>query len=78
MGEIDESDLSVAEVLPTGTVTLLLADVEGSTRLWQTAPAEMATAIARLDGLLSDFPGTAVATCRAGRGRQLCPGVPSR
>ena len=58
MGEIDESDLSVAEVLPTGTVTLLLADVEGSTRLWQTAPAEMATAIARLDGLLSQIvPG---------------------
>jgi class 3 adenylate cyclase len=24
--------------LPTGTVTLLLADVEGSTWLWQTQP----------------------------------------
>jgi class 3 adenylate cyclase len=31
------SDLGVSE-LPTGTVTLLLADVEGSTRLWQTQP----------------------------------------
>ena len=29
------SDLGVSE-LPTGTVTLLLADVEGSTRLWET------------------------------------------
>ena len=28
------SDLGVSELLPTGTVTLLLADVEGSTRLW--------------------------------------------
>lgn len=53
MSEIDESDPSVAEVLPTGTVTLLLADVEGSTRLWQTAPDEMADAVARLDRELS-------------------------
>jgi class 3 adenylate cyclase len=29
------SDASVREALPTGTVTLLLADVEGSTRLWE-------------------------------------------
>jgi class 3 adenylate cyclase len=39
------SDLGVSE-LPTGTVTLLLADVEGSTRLWQTRPDEMTDAIA--------------------------------
>jgi class 3 adenylate cyclase len=42
------SGLGVTE-LPTGTVTLLLADVEGSTRLWQTQPEEMTAAIARLD-----------------------------
>src|SRR5258707_8149386 len=42
------SDLGVIE-LPTVTVTLLLADVEGSTRLWQTQPEEMTAAIARLD-----------------------------
>ncbi|HXO54904.1 MAG TPA: adenylate/guanylate cyclase domain-containing protein, partial [Mycobacterium sp.] len=35
--------------LPTGTVTLLLADVEGSTRLWHTRPEEMTAAVARLD-----------------------------
>lgn len=35
--------------LPTGTVTLLLADVEGSTRLWETQPDDMAAALARLD-----------------------------
>ena len=35
--------------LPTGTVTLLLADVEGSTRLWETRPAEMAAALKLLN-----------------------------
>ena len=39
--------------LPTGTVTLLLADVEGSTRLWETQPEVMKDAIARLDQTLS-------------------------
>jgi len=29
------SDLGLSELLPMGTVTLLLADVEGSTRLWE-------------------------------------------
>ncbi|MGO8937479.1 MAG: adenylate/guanylate cyclase domain-containing protein, partial [Mycobacterium sp.] len=48
------SDLGVSE-LPTGTVTLLLADVEGSTRLWQSQPAEMSAAVARLDRALSDL-----------------------
>nr|WP_234783562.1 LuxR C-terminal-related transcriptional regulator [Mycolicibacterium celeriflavum] len=41
--------------LPTGTVTLLLADVEGSTRLWETQPDEMRAAIARLDATLADL-----------------------
>ena len=35
---VDWSELGVSELLPTGTVTLLLADVEGSTRLWETQP----------------------------------------
>ncbi|RAU91289.1 LuxR family transcriptional regulator [Mycolicibacter senuensis] len=35
--------------LPTGTVTLLLADVENSTRLWETQPEAMTDAVARLD-----------------------------
>ncbi|MGD1169805.1 LuxR C-terminal-related transcriptional regulator [Mycobacterium seoulense] len=48
------SDLGVSE-LPTGTVTLLLADVEGSTRLWQTQPDEMSAAVARLDRAVSDL-----------------------
>ena len=48
------SDLGVNGLLPTGTVTLLLADVEGSTRLWQTQPEEMTAAVARLDRTVSD------------------------
>ena len=38
------SDLAVSELLPTGTVTLLLADVEGSTLLWDNQPAGYAGA----------------------------------
>ena len=45
----------MSELLPTGTVTLLLADVEGSTRLWETQPEEMTAAVARLDRTLSDI-----------------------
>lgn len=40
--------------LPVGTVTLLLADIEGSTRLWQDRAEEMPAAIAALDALLDD------------------------
>lgn len=57
MSETDWSDVGVSELpigLPTGTVTLLLADVEGSTRLWQTQPEEMTEAVARLDRELAD------------------------
>ncbi|MFZ0230251.1 adenylate/guanylate cyclase domain-containing protein, partial [Mycobacterium sp.] len=43
----------MSELLPTGTVTLLLADVEGSTRLWETQPDEMTAAIGRLNQTVS-------------------------
>ncbi|OBK22915.1 transcriptional regulator [Mycobacterium asiaticum] len=46
------AELDWSEVLPTGTVTMLLADVEGSTRLWETQPGEMAAAVASLDRIL--------------------------
>ncbi|WNG94803.1 LuxR C-terminal-related transcriptional regulator [Mycobacterium sp. ITM-2016-00318] len=52
------TDLVVGEVmgeLPTGTVTLLLADVEGSTRLWQTQPDQMTATVAALDTTLGDL-----------------------
>jgi predicted ATPase/class 3 adenylate cyclase/DNA-binding CsgD family transcriptional regulator len=51
---VDWSELGVSGLLPTGTVTLLLADVEGSTRLWETQPDEMTAAIARLNHVVSN------------------------
>lgn len=51
---VNWSDLGVNE-LPTGTVTLLLADIEGSTRLWETQPEVMAGAVARLDRTLGEL-----------------------
>ncbi|HYH50799.1 MAG TPA: NB-ARC domain-containing protein, partial [Acidimicrobiia bacterium] len=42
------------EALPTGTVTLLLADIEGSIRLWESEPEGMTDAMARLDRILAD------------------------
>ncbi|BBX73087.1 LuxR family transcriptional regulator [Mycobacterium shinjukuense] len=44
----------MTELLPTGTVTLLLADVEGSTRLWETLPEQMAAALARLNQTVTE------------------------
>jgi predicted ATPase/class 3 adenylate cyclase len=52
---LDWSGLGVSGLLPTGTATLLLADVEGSTRLWETRPEEMTAAFARLDQALGDL-----------------------
>ena len=39
--------------VPGGTVTLLLADAEGSTRLWETEPGAMAEAVARMDAAVA-------------------------
>src|SRR6202046_4002296 len=52
---VDWSELGMSGLLPTGTVTLLLADVEGSTRLWETQAEQMTAAFARLDRALSDL-----------------------
>lgn len=38
--------------LPTGTLTFLLTDVEGSTKLWELNPEAMAAALARHDALI--------------------------
>src|SRR6476619_4805021 len=40
--------------LPTGTVTFLFADLEGSTRLWEQHPDAMRDALARHDAMLHD------------------------
>jgi class 3 adenylate cyclase len=46
MSATEWSDVDVAELLPTGTVTLMLADVEGSTQLWETQPEAIKAALA--------------------------------
>ena len=40
--------------LPSGTVTFLFTDVEGSTRLWEEFPRAMQQALARHDQILRD------------------------
>ncbi|MFN2465377.1 MAG: LuxR C-terminal-related transcriptional regulator [Candidatus Dormibacteria bacterium] len=40
--------------LPSGTVTLILGDVEGSSRRWEAAPSGMAVATARCHQLISE------------------------
>jgi predicted ATPase/class 3 adenylate cyclase/DNA-binding CsgD family transcriptional regulator len=60
MSEIDPlnwNDERVSDPLPTGTVTLILADVEGSTRLWETAPEAMTAAVEKLDRTLAELVG---------------------
>ena len=46
-----EKGVRVAE-LPTGTVTFLFTDLEGSTRLWEEHPDDMQAALARHDEML--------------------------
>lgn len=47
----------VSTPLPGGTVTFVLADVEGSVRLWESQPNAMAAAVARFDVLVSELVG---------------------
>jgi DNA-binding NarL/FixJ family response regulator len=57
MSQTDWSDVGMTDQLPTGMATLLLADVEGSTRLWESQSKEMAAAVARLDEVLTEVVG---------------------
>jgi predicted ATPase/class 3 adenylate cyclase len=45
--------------IPSGTVTLLFTDVEGSTRLWESEGPAMAAALRRHDAILQDAIGRA-------------------
>ena len=44
----------MSELLPAGMPTLLLADVERPTRLWETQPEAMTSAVARLNQTVSE------------------------
>src|SRR5215203_551489 len=53
--------------LPAGTLTFLLTDIEGSTRLWESEPEAMEVALQRHDHLLAEViegHGGAVVTAR--------------
>ena len=42
---------------PTGTVTFLFTDIEGSTRMWERSPQAMQAALARHDEILKRHRG---------------------
>ena len=44
--------LPAASPLPSGTVTFLFTDIEGSTKLWEAQRETMGAALARHDALL--------------------------
>jgi class 3 adenylate cyclase len=44
--------VSQPAVIPSGTVTLLFTDIQGSTRMWETEPEPMTTALQRHDQIL--------------------------
>jgi class 3 adenylate cyclase len=48
----------VVAALPTGTVTFLFTDLEGSTRLWDEHSEEMRAALVRPDQILRDAVGS--------------------
>src|SRR5437763_17784 len=45
--------METATPLPSGTITFLFTDIEGSTRLWEQHPDAMSAALARHDALLT-------------------------
>ena len=59
----DFSGHTADRLLPTGTATLLMADIEGSTRIWETQPDEMAAALATMDRTLAELVHTNNGVC---------------
>lgn len=58
-GEADVNDAREGStfILPVGTVTFLMTDVEGSSRLWEAGDAPMATSIARHNAIIDESVG---------------------
>ena len=54
VGNVRPVRLWSSRELPSGTVTFLFTDLEGSTRLWQEHPDTMGIALARHDAILRD------------------------
>ena len=56
--------VSIGAELPAGTVTFLLTDIEGSTRLWETVPDAMEVALERhnrlVTSVIDDYGGVVV------------------
>src|SRR5205085_8927282 len=48
----DYLDVDAAPTLPTGVITFLLTDIEGSTRLWEREPDAMRQALVRHDSIV--------------------------
>ena len=62
-----DAAISIGAELPAGTITFLLTDIQGSTRLWETVPEAMEVALERHDHLLAEViegHGGAVVTSR--------------
>src|SRR5688572_26424945 len=62
-GAMSEGSRGGSGDLPVGTVTFLLTDIAGSTRLWEDAPEAMAAATARHYALIDEI----VARCNGTR-----------
>ena len=64
--------------LPTGTVTFLFTDIEGSTRLWESQQAAMQAALPRHDALRAPVHRAPWRPCVQDRRRCVLRGVPHR
>src|SRR5262249_30886530 len=64
--------------LPAGTVTFLLTNIEGSTRLWETVPEAMEIAVERHNRLVSEVIGghDGVVVTSRGEGTASSPPLP--
>lgn len=56
------------QILPTGTVTFLMTDIQGSTRLWERSPQIMRAALGRHDAIAAEIIGKHGGTLIKSRG----------
>ena len=76
-------EFTIISHLPVGTVTFMLTDIEGSTRLWESAPEAMSAAVARhyelLDAAIAlhggSFARAAIRTAWQGGAVARIPGL---